>query len=297
MSDRARPFRHPRASTGRAVGGLVAVAAVAVVAEALAEPRRLRVRRAELRLVGWPQRLDGLRVVLLGDLHAGAPGVSLAAVLRLVTRVRSLCPELVLLAGDSMADVYGGRHLDPSDVAAALSGLAVGAPVVGVLGNHDWYAGGNRVRSALESAGLRTLENEAEPVTVRGGPLWVAGVADLWERHPSVDAALAGVPHGEPVLMLTHNPDAVVDVPPPPRVALTLAGHTHGGQVALFGRPLHRISPSTGNRWVAGSYIAGGRPLYVTSGVGTSLLPIRFGVVPEIAMLTLRGLALDQGEC
>lgn len=244
-------------------------------------PRRLRVHDVPLALPGWPAALDGLRVAVVADVHAGAPWVGLDRVRALAGRVAAARPDLVLLLGDHLADVLLGTRLPPGPVAQALSGLRDVAPVVGVLGNHDWHADGEGVRRAFEAAGLPVLEEQAVPVL--DGRLWVAGVGDLLQRRPSVPQALAGVPDGAPVLLLTHNPDVVVDVPA--RVPLVVAGHTHGGQLTVARRPVHRISRRSGNRWRAGWY-----PdvrLFVSSGVGTSSLPLRT-VVPEVPVLVLR---------
>ena len=261
---------------------LAALAAGSWLADtAVLAPRRFRLFEQPLSIPGWPAELDGLRVALVGDVHAGAPWMDLARVRRIVDAVVDARPDLVLLLGDHVADVSFGRHLEPGPVAHALAGLLrADAPVVGVLGNHDWYAGGWRVRTALKEVGLPTLENEAVPVL--DGRLWVAGVADLWERSPSVPLALSGVPAGAPVLLMTHNPDVVVDVPA--HVALVVAGHTHGGQVAFGGRPLHALSERTGNRWTRGWYP--GDRLFVTAGVGSSLVPLR-SVTPEVPVLVV----------
>ena len=258
-------------------GALVAAAAVRAT---VLTPRLLRVHDVPLALPGWPASLDGLRVAVVGDLHAGSPWVDLARVQVVVDRVVAARPDLVLLLGDHLADVVGGRHLDPEPVAQVLAGLSAVAPVVGVLGNHDWYAGGHRVRRALEAVGLPVLEESAVPVL--DGRLWVAGVGDLWERDPDVGRALGGVPDGAATLLLTHNPDVVVDVPP--HVPLVLAGHTHGGQIRLLGRGVHRLSERSGNRWSHGWYPR--ERMYVTAGVGTSTLPLRT-VVPEVPVLVL----------
>jgi len=190
-------------------------------------------------------------------------------------------PDLVLLLGDSLADVPFGTRLQPGPVAAVLSGLREAAPVVGVMGNHDWHVDGEGVRAAFEAAGLPVLEEQAVPVL--DGRLWLAGVGDLWMRTPSVPAALAAVPAGAPTILLTHNPDVVLDVPA--SVPLVVAGHTHGGQLRLFGRPLHTISRTQGNRWTAGWYPA--ERLFISAGIGTSSLPLRT-VTPEVPVLVLR---------
>jgi predicted MPP superfamily phosphohydrolase len=250
---------------------------------AVLAPRRFRIHDVPLAVPGWPPSLDGLRVALLGDVHAGSPWVDLARVRTVVDAVVEAQPDLVLLLGDHVADVTFGHHLEPGPVARELAGvLRAGVPALGVLGNHDWYAGGWRMRAALEEAGLPVLEEAAVPVL--DGRLWVAGVADLWERTPSVSSALAQVPAGAPVLLMTHNPDVVVDVPR--SVPLVVAGHTHGGQVALRGRPFHQVSERTGNRFTAGRWYPDER-LYVTAGIGSSLVPLR-SVTPEVPVLVLR---------
>jgi predicted MPP superfamily phosphohydrolase len=266
----------------RAAGTAVAVGLAALALDlTVVTPRRLRVRDVPLAVPGWPAELDGLRVAVVGDVHVGSPWFGLERVRSIVQRVADAEPDLVLLLGDYMVDVTFGVHHDPRQVADALVGLRDVAPVVGVLGNHDWDADGVRVREAFEAAGLPILEESAVPVL--DGRLWIAGVGDLWRRRPSVPQALASVPADATVVLLTHNPDVVLKVPP--SVPLVLAGHTHGGQVRLLGRVLHTISKKTGNRWSHGWYP--GDRLFVTPGLGTSKWPVR-NVVPEVPVLVLR---------
>ena len=246
-------------------------------------PRRFRLYDEPLAVPGWPRSLDGLRVAVIGDLHLGAPWVDVPRAEAIVRQVVDARPDLILLLGDHLADVHFGRSVDPVTLAKVLSGLLrADVPVLGVLGNHDWYAGGHRVRAALEAAGLPVLEEAAVPVLDER--LWVAGVSDLWERTPSVADALAQVPADAPVLLMTHNPDVVTSVPR--SVQLVVAGHTHGGQVQVRGRPTHRVSERSGNRWLNGWYAED--RLYVTAGVGSSLIPLR-SLTPEVPVLELRG--------
>jgi len=155
-----------------------------------------------------------------------------------------------------------------------------------VLGNHDWWNDGYRVRRALREHGITVLENEALALERGGQRFFVVGLADALTRQIRLDEALAAVPEGAPFVVLAHEPDIFPEVPE--RAALTLAGHTHGGQVRLplLGR---LVVPSRyGQRYAAGHVVEGQRHLFVTSGVGTSIFPVRFGVPPEIALLTLR---------
>ena len=154
-----------------------------------------------------------------------------------------------------------------------------------VLGNHDWYFGGNELRRQLQSAGLHVLENSSEAVEFKNKRLRIAGLADAWERVPDIRLTLAPIPTDEPILLMTHNPDVFPHVPV--SVNLTLAGHTPGGQVSLpFIGPL--LVPSQyHSRYAKGLIIEDGRTLFVSTGIGTSVFPIRFGVPPEISILTL----------
>jgi predicted MPP superfamily phosphohydrolase len=244
------------------------------------------VRREELTLPRWPAALDGLRVGVLTDLHSGVPYAGLGTVERAAEALGAERPDLVCLLGDFVdRRAMFARPIVPEDVAARLAPLAA-APLgaVAVLGNHDWYAGARRIGDALEDVGVTVLEDSALPVGDDG--LWVAGASDYRTRGAHVDRALMPVPDTAPVLLLSHDPDAFPAVPE--RVALTLSGHTHGGQVAipLVRRPF--VPSRYGERFVHGHVVERDRHLYVSSGVGTSGAPVRLLRPPEVVILTLR---------
>jgi predicted MPP superfamily phosphohydrolase len=254
------------------------------------EPDRLLVRRVRLALPRWPTELAGLRIAVLADVHAGAPHVGVDKVRRIVATVDDVRPDLVVLLGDYVSGFRRTglwRPIPPEDTARMLASLRPPLGVVAVLGNQDWWFDGARVRRALGAAGIVVLENEAVPVTRHGQVLWLVGLADLWTRWPDVTGALRGVPGGAPAIVLSHNPDVFPEIPP--RVALTLAAHTHGGQVLLplIGRPV--VPSRYGQRYAAGHVVEDGRHLFVTTGIGTSIIPIRIGVPPEIVVLTITG--------
>ena len=275
--------RRPRVALALAATALLAGAGLLGWA-VLVEPGRLVVRETEVRSTRWPR--PALRIAVLTDLHVGSFRNGLGQLDDVVARTNAARPDLVVILGDLVIhDVLLGRFVPPEATAARLAGLRAPYGVVAVLGNHDWWLDGPRVRSDLERAGIRVLENEAAPFDEGARRFWVAGLADLWTRPVSIPHALAGVPAEEPVLLLTHNPDVFPDVPP--RVALTLAGHTHGGQVALpiLGRPV--VPSRYGQRYANGLVVEGGRALFVSPGLGTSLLPVRFRVPPEISVVTL----------
>ena len=243
------------------------------------------VRREELSLPRWPAALDGLRVGVLSDLHAGMPHAGLDAVERVAETLAAERPDVVCLLGDFIdrRSVFA-RPVDAEALMARLAPLrAAPRGVFSVLGNHDWYAGARRIADALAGEGTRVLEDSAAPA---GEGLWVAGVGDYRTRGARVDRALAAVPDDAAVLLLSHDPDAFPFVPE--RVALTLAGHTHGGQVGIPGLRRPFVPSHYGERYLHGHIVEGERHLDVTSGIGTSGLPVRFLRPPEVVSLTLR---------
>lgn len=255
---------------------------------ALVEPRRFRLVRYELASPGWPASWPPLRLAVLGDLHAARPHLGERRLARIVERVLAERPELVLLPGDFLANRTAFvRPLPAERIAAALAPLAEAAPTFAVLGNHDLHeAGGRPIRAALEAAGIAVLENEVVELDLAGRPLQLAGLGCAVSRRADLPAVLAALDPDRPAILLSHVPDAVAYLSD--RVLLTVAGHTHGGQVRLPGLgPLFTMS-ALPRRFARGHHRIGRRHLLVTSGVGTSLLPIRFGVPPEAVLATVR---------
>lgn len=268
------------------LAGLAAAAGVIGWAAWFA-PRRVVLRRRTLRLPRWPAELGGLRVAVLADLHAGAPHVDEDKVARLVADINRVRPDLVALLGDYVdPTVAFGTPVSPEAVAAALGQLRAPLGIVAVMGNHDSAHGAARMRRCLRDAGVTLLENDA--VAVREG-LWVAGVGPESKRRADPQAAVAGVPAADAVLLLSHNPDVFVRVPE--RVALTLSGHTHAGQVALPYLRARYIPSRFGERFARGHVVERDQHLFVSAGVGTSRFPIRFLAPPEIVLLRLEPLA------
>lgn len=251
------------------------------------EPARLVERDYTFALPNWPQRCDGLRIDQITDVHTGSPRNGLANLDRVVTRLASSDASAVVMTGDYVIkSVFLGTYLDAAETAPHLRALTRHKPVYAVLGNHDVWKGGPAVQRALEKAGVIVIEDSALKVQLRGCPLWIVGVSDLWTEPHDVRKAFAAVTDDAPAIVLTHNPAIFPQLPA--RASLVLAGHTHGGQISLpwVGQPAMWGKP--GNRYVTGHYDEHGRQLFVSPGIGTSILPMRIGVPPEISRLTLR---------
>ncbi|HMB26702.1 MAG TPA: metallophosphoesterase [Blastocatellia bacterium] len=250
------------------------------------EPSRLVLRETRITLPSWPANFKGLRVAVISDLHAGSPFITLDKIHQIVEMTNAARPDMILLPGDFVIQgVLGGKFMEPEVIASALKGLRARFGVLATLGNHDWWYNGPRVKRSLENAGITVLENDDAMIERDGAAIWVVGIGDKLEGNPDIASALAKVDNGAPIIALTHNPDIFPSIPA--RVALTIAGHTHGGQVALpiIGRLI--VPSDFGERYAAGHIIEGPKHLFVTTGVGTSILPVRFRVPPEISLLTI----------
>ena len=239
-----------------------------------------------------------LRVVVLSDLHVVAPWTSLRAVARVVDRINGLAPDLVLLPGDFLADPkLIGRRASASNIVTVLEQLQAPLGVHATLGNHDWkdcklardtQGARNSMAEAFHASSIALYENNARAV----GPIWLAGVDSTQgfgstrapqPRH-DLAAALATVPPGADVILMAHEPDLWVEERPD--VALTVSGHTHGGQIALGGwRPL---TPSRhGATYAHGVHRDGDRALVVSGGLGYTGIPVRLGAPPEITVIEI----------
>ena len=253
----------------------------------LIEPGRLVVQQQTIQLANWPQPLDGLRIAVLSDIHVDNWFITEKKLRTIVERTNQLQPDLIVILGDYMSGEGWVRHrVEPEVWGPVLKDLHAPLGVYSVLGNHDWWYSGVKVRRALEQNGIKVLDNESAQVDARGTSLWLVGLADLWTRPQRIGETVANVPEGQPLIALTHNPDIFPNVPQ--RVQLMLAGHTHGGQVRfpLIGAVIE--SSDYGDHWERGHVFEDNHHLFVTSGIGTSIVPVRFGLPPEIVILTLK---------
>jgi len=249
------------------------------------EPSRLVVRQTTINLPSWPAELKGLRIVTFSDLHPGQPHITISKIRKVVQTVNSMQPDLILMPGDFVENAFGIGMIEPEATAAELKALKARNGVFAALGNHDWWYNAARVRDSLEIAGIRVLDNQAVKIELKGQSIWLAGFADEWEGNPKVNETLKQIADNWPIIAFTHNPDLFPAIPK--RVSLTIAGHTHGGQVALpfIGRAV--VPSKFGQRYAIGHIIEDGKHLFVTPGIGTSIIPVRFGVPPEISLLTI----------
>jgi predicted MPP superfamily phosphohydrolase len=255
------------------------------------EPQTLEVRRVEVVSRTWNG--PPLRIGVISDTHMGGPHMSVGRLNAIVQRMNAEQPDIVVLLGDFVGGHDLAEERSAGERAQVMSGIPplekLEAPlgVWAVLGNHDWWYDGAAIERELEGRKIQVLENERVLIPREGGPFWLAGLADYdsLRKKPSYMDTIGELSTSEPILAISHWPDVFAAAPE--RVALTLAGHSHCGQVNLpvLGRLVHASRGS--EKWQCGLYEERGRKLYVSGGVGVSILPVRFLQPPEIAVVTL----------
>lgn len=268
------------------LGALFLLGAALGIWAVLIEPGWVIWRKHSVETAKWPESLNGFTIAFLADAHVGSPHISLERMEEIVARTNDMQPDLVLLGGDYVIQgVRGGKPVPSADIAAVLGKLRARHGVFAVMGNHDWWENAPRMISEFEQAGIKSLEDASVRIDTGKGAFWLVGVSDVWEGAHDIGKALAGTDEEAPIILFSHSPDIFPDVPS--RVALTLAGHTHGGQVyiPLIGRPI--VPSKFGQRYAHGLIEENGKLLFVSPGIGTSIIPVRFLVRPEVSLITL----------
>ncbi len=232
----------------------------------------------------WPAGASPVRLILISDLHIVEPETPPSRLAALVTRINALRPDCVLIAGDLISDkMLSTRRLSFSEALAPLAKLTPRIATLVVRGNHDHWRDGTAANAAIAKYGMTRIDNNA----ARCGALSVGGVDDVHTRNDNLTQtraamlAIGGVP-----VLLSHSPDIFPDTA---GIPLTLAGHTHCGQIVLpFWGPLG-IPSRFGNRYACGVIREDGRTLIVTGGIGTSVIPIRWGAPSDFWVVTVSG--------
>lgn len=270
------------------------------------EPRRLVINAQTLTIKGWDPQLNGFKIVAIGDIHGGSNAVDEEKIREVVAASNAQNPDLVVLLGDyvSQLDYWSSRgdrdlKMPMGIVADSLAGLKAKYGVVAVLGNHDDAYDSSHVINELRAIGYATLEDEIYAVDDgRGHKIRILGLRDQlhvqnWAAYSNhLRDVIAEDGSSGPIIALEHSPDVLPivtgDLSISPDLKLMLAAHTHGGQVwlPLIGSPI--VPSSYGQKYARGHVQENGVDMFVTTGIGTSILPFRFMVPPEIAVVTLR---------
>jgi len=246
---------------------------------AIDEAQTLSLEEIEVSIDRLPKKLDGFRIVHLSDLHHST-FTALEHIINAVNTANSLEPDMVVLTGDYVS--HDAAYIEP--VAKALKELVAEFGIYACLGNHDHWTDPDLVTKALEKAGIMMLTNRGLRIEAHGASFWLGGVDDHMVGKVDLAAALKGSFPDETKLLLAHNP-IIFRQTVRAGVDLTFSGHTHGGQVKVRD-PEKRILPR--RKLSSGLHKRKYSQIYITRGIGTVVLPVRFQCPPEVSLITLR---------
>ena len=228
-----------------------------------------------------PDAFDGFRLALVSDLHYGS-FVRAGFVRRVMELVATHAPDVLVLCGDL---VDRPRHFTV-ELADMLGEISDQVPICAVMGNHDHHSGGRQFARIIRDAGVDVLLNESRLIRRGGAAIALVGLDDLIHGRMDYRTALADVDDNTCTIVASHNPDTADAIGPDQGVDLMLSGHTHGGQVCIFGIPLGRESRNPD--YVSGVTDGPGFAMYITRGLGVTGVPVRFGSYPELPIIVLR---------
>lgn len=251
------------------------------------EPRRLVISEAILKVPHWSKELNGFKIVAISDIHAGSNSITEERLQKIAEAANAQNPDVIVLLGDYVSQIRGMRgplKMPIEVIAENLKGMRAKYGIYAVIGNHDHWYNEAKCREAFEKAGFKVLENEMASINLNRKTISLIGIEDFWKRYKvDIKDQLSDINPQENIIGITHNPDSFDQTPD--ALSLLIAGHTHGGQVNIpfYGPPI-LVAKS---EYTRGHIEKDGKNLYVTSGIGTSGPPVRFGVPPEIAVITL----------
>ena len=249
-----------------------------IAKSAIDEASSLSLERVEITLDRLPKKLDGFKIIHLSDIHH-SPFTSLEHIERTVKIANRLKPDMFALTGDYVS--HEKKYIAP--VAKVLGALKARYGTFACLGNHDHWTDPDLVAKKFRDAGISMLINEGLRFEARGASFWLCGVDDHMVGKTDLPAAIKGSFPDEAKLLLAHNP-LIFRQATRYGIDLTLSGHTHGGQIRVRDSE-KRIIPRRGK---AGLHQRKASQIYITRGIGTVVLPIRYQCPPEISLLELR---------
>ncbi len=229
-----------------------------------------------------PESFNGKRIVFIADIHHG-PYFSIERVAKLVKQINEINPDFIVLGGDY-------SHRNPKYITPfflELKKIKSKHSIYGVLGNHDHWEGAQLTQEMMRSNGIHICDNKSYWLKLNNDSIKIGGVGDLWTDKQEIDSTISDVQKDNFCILISHNPDYIENLKTD-RIDLTLSGHTHGGQVTLFGLWAPILPSKYGQKYRYGLKEKDNIKSYITSGIGTITPPLRFFCRPEIVVITLK---------
>jgi hypothetical protein len=254
--------------------------------DAIIEANTFQIDEVKLFLKRLPKAFDGFRIVQLSDIHH-SPFTSSEFIEEIVAKANELKPDMFVLTGDYVS--HEAEYIAP--VANILSSLNSEFGTFACLGNHDHWTNADLVIKEFRENNINLLINQGLRFSARNNSFWLCGVDDYGEGKANLRMSLQGSNVDEMKLLLCHNP-AIMRRAAYRNIDLVLSGHTHGGQVKLR-EPRERIFfKNRRRRFQSGLHYRQNTQIYITRGIGTVVLPMRYQCPPEISLLELRATSL-----
>ena len=250
---------------------------------AIIEPNFIIKKEQSVYIPNWNRRLNGFKVAIISDLHAGSPFIDISKIKEIIQKTNKQNPDLIVILGDLDSITIQKSNILQKDLSKVLKNLHAKYGVVAILGNHDYQPSGI-VKSILKNAGITVLENSSKYIYVDGEKVKLVGFKDLWHYKSNPKVVIGIQQIDVPIIVLSHNPDLFPEIPN--FVSLTLSGHTHGGEIIIpfIGSPF--IPSKYGQRFRKGYIVENNKHLYVSGGIATTSR-FRFCNPPEIVFLKL----------
>lgn len=279
-----------RSTIGQIIGFLAKLVLLVVILAAgliawgtIREPNELRYTQLNLESRQWPAHWQPLRVVLVTDLHVGAPFIDQAKLEKIVEAINHADADVVLLVGSFMPGDFFSTRILPGAFAPVLGQIKSRYGVFALPGRQDAIDGGRRLAEALKEQRISVLSDSAVPVKLPAGRrFWVVGLGDDARLY---DNLVSRLPRGEPAIAMVHNPARFPYVPG--KIDLVFAGYTHGGLVYIPNYPLPFVPAGVPKEYAYGLIRTGDQQMYVSAGIGTNEFPIRLNNRPEIVVATI----------
>lgn len=266
----------------RSIAGLLFISGFLFLSYCFFESRWIKITEIEIKSADIPESFNGSKIVFITDIHLG-PYLSAERLSGIVDQINGIKHDIILLGGDYVH--YRSQYIEP--VFRELGKLRSVYGTYGVLGNHDHYSDAVLTRKMMEKYGVNSVDNQSVWIKKGNDSIKIGGVGDFWRDVQTPQNTLKDLKKSDFAIMLSHQPDYIEKIDTN-LIDLTLSGHTHGGQITLFGWWAPILPSKYGQKYRYGLIDDEKMKAYISSGIGTVAVPFRFFCRPEIVVIHLK---------